>query len=97
MGCRLARSRRLMLRSLDWPRGLGAHPCREPTKSPVQIRPAPPHDSLSGPKPLTHARRLRLVTMQTTKPASHIPPGFRAVTPYFIVRSEEHTSELQSL
>src|SRR5207247_8795625 len=31
-----------MLRSLDWPRGLGAHPCREPTKSPVQIRPAPP-------------------------------------------------------
>src|SRR5437773_12564232 len=27
--------------------------------------------------------------MQTTKPASHIPPGFRAVTPYFIVDEPE--------
>src|SRR6266705_702780 len=27
--------------------------------------------------------------MQTTKPASHIPPGFRTVTPYFIVDEPE--------
>ncbi|OLB46181.1 MAG: hypothetical protein AUG17_03345 [Crenarchaeota archaeon 13_1_20CM_2_53_14] len=27
--------------------------------------------------------------MQTTEPASHIPPGFRTVTPYFIVDEPE--------
>src|SRR5439155_10801283 len=36
--------RRLIMKSPDWPRSLGAIiRAREPTKSPVQIRPAPPY------------------------------------------------------